>query len=134
VSVINKYKYIMEYSMYKTFASKYKKSVKKILNKYKTNGKFGIRYKTKNGEKIRYLYDQGFQRQKSIDTNIEVDILPNTLKMSGRTSLIERLLAEECEVCGKKNQAIEMHHIRKLKDLKGKKMWEHMMIARKRKT
>ena len=134
VSVINKYKYIMEYSMYKTFASKYKKSVKKILNKYKTNGKFGIRYKTKNGEKIRYLYDQGFQRQKSIDTNIEVDILPNTLKMSGRTSLIERLLAEECEVCGKKNQAIEMHHIRKLKDLKGKKMWEQMMIARKRKT
>ena len=41
--------------------------------------------------------------------------------MSGRTSLIKRLLAEECEMCGKKNQAIEMHHIRKLKDLKGKK-------------
>ncbi|MCO4219396.1 group II intron reverse transcriptase/maturase, partial [Bacillus sp. 10017] len=61
-------------------------------------------------------------------------ILPNTLKMSGRTSLIKRLLAEECEMCGKKNQAIEMHHIRKLKDLKGKKMWEQMMISRKRKT
>ncbi|PDY96184.1 reverse transcriptase domain-containing protein, partial [Bacillus thuringiensis] len=134
VSVINKYKYIMEYSMYKTFASKYKKSVKQILNKYRTNGKFGIRYKTKNGEKIRYLYDQGFRRHISIDTKTEVDILPNTLKMSGRTSLIERLLAEECEVCGKKNLAIEIHHIRKLKDLKGKKMWEKMMIARKRKT
>ena len=51
--------------------------------------------------------------------------------MSGRTSLIKRLLAEECEMCGKKNQAIEMHHIRKLKDLKGKKMWEQMMISRK---
>ncbi|PGV17268.1 group II intron reverse transcriptase/maturase [Bacillus cereus] len=134
VSVINKYKYIMEYSMYKTFASKYKKSVKQILNKYRTNGKFGIRYKTKNGEKIRYLYDQGFRRQISIDTKTEIDILPNTLKMSGRTSLIERLLAEECEVCGKKNLAIEIHHIRKLKDLKVKKMWEKMMIARKRKT
>ncbi|SEG72595.1 group II intron reverse transcriptase/maturase [Bacillus sp. ok061] len=72
VSVINKYKYIMEYSMYKTLASKYKKSVKQILNKYKTIGKFGIRYKTKNGEKIRYLYDQGFRRQISIDTKTEV--------------------------------------------------------------
>ncbi|WP_406894635.1 reverse transcriptase domain-containing protein [Bacillus cereus] len=134
VSVLNKYKYIMEYSMYKTFANKYNTSVKKILNKYKINGKFGIQYKTKNGEKIRYLYDKGFQRQKHTDNKPEVDILPNTLKMSGRTSLIKRLLAEECEMCGKKNQAIEMHHIRKLKDLKGKKMWEQMMISRKRKT
>ncbi|MDG0933829.1 group II intron reverse transcriptase/maturase, partial [Bacillus paranthracis] len=113
--------------MYKTFANKYNTSVKKILNKYKINGKFGIQYKTKNGEKIRYLYDKGFQRQKHTDNKPEVDILPNTLKMSGRTSLIKRLLAEECEMCGKKNQAIEMHHIRKLKDLKGKKMWEQMM-------
>ena len=33
VSVLNKYKYIMEYSMYKTFANKYNTSVKK----YSTN-------------------------------------------------------------------------------------------------
>ena len=29
---------------------------------------------------------------------------------------------------------IEMHHVRKLKDLKGKRYWEKFMIARNRKT
>ncbi|WP_431091408.1 hypothetical protein [Paenibacillus sp. 8b26] len=27
-----------------------------------------------------------------------------------------------------------MHHVKKLKDLKGKKKWEYFMIARRRKT
>lgn len=29
---------------------------------------------------------------------------------------------------------IEIHHVKKLRDLKGKKQWERLMIARKRKT
>ncbi len=61
--------------------------------------------KQKMAKKIRYLYDKGFQRQKHTDNKPEVDILPNTLKMSGRTSLIKRLLAEECEMCGKKESS-----------------------------
>ena len=34
-ALLNSFKYIMEYSMYKTFAGKYRTSVKKILRKYK---------------------------------------------------------------------------------------------------
>lgn len=50
------------------------------------------------------------------------------------TSLISRLKAERCEWCGAENVPIEMHHVRKIKDLKGKAGWEIVMIGRKRKT
>jgi len=56
----------------------------------------------------------------------------------GRTELLQRLLANECELCGSTN-AVEVHHIRKLADLKvkGRKekpRWAQNMIARQRKT
>ena len=52
----------------------------------------------------------------------------------GRNSLIKRLKASQCEWCGAENVPIEIHHVRKLKDLSGRKQWEIAMIGRKRKT
>lgn len=51
-----------------------------------------------------------------------------------KTSLMARLSAGQCEVCGKTDCEIEIHHVRKLKDLKGKSDWERFMIVRNRKT
>ena len=39
-----------------------------------------------------------------------------------------------CESCGKEGGYFEVHHVRKLKDLKGKEWWEQVMSYRKRKT
>ena len=47
---------------------------------------------------------------------------------------MDRLAAWQCELCGKTDVDIEMHHVRKLKNLKGKRYWEKFMIARNRKT
>jgi len=52
---------------------------------------------------------------------------------SGRSELTQRLLAQECELCGS-SVDIEVHHIRKLADLKGASRWEKVMAARRRKT
>ena len=54
------------------------------------------------------------------------------------TELLQRLLADECEVCGSSEQ-VEVHHVRKLSDLKAKGRkalpdWAKIMIARRRKT
>ncbi|MBG9587685.1 reverse transcriptase domain-containing protein [Cytobacillus firmus] len=133
VSVLNKHYFIMKYSMLKTFANKYKTSVKKIIKKYNVNGEFGIEYDTKKGKKTRVLYNKGFRRQQIPELN-NIDKTPDTQVYSGRTSLIERLKAEKCEWCGKVNTPLEVHHVRKLKDLKGKKTWEKIMISRNRKT
>ena len=58
---------------------------------------------------------------------------------SGRRSeLVQRLLADTCELCGSQHQ-VEVHHIRALKDLnpKGRKEppeWVVRMASRRRKT
>lgn len=129
---LNNFSYIMEYSMYKTFAGKYKCRTRKINKKYRKNGRFIIKYMTKTGVKERYFYDGGFKRKKPIYES-ECDIMPRTIYTAGRTSLIERLKARECELCGATDDLV-MHHVRKLKNLQGKESWERHMIARKRKT
>ncbi|EOO24104.1 hypothetical protein IIU_00434 [Bacillus cereus VD133] len=138
VSVLNKYYYHMKYSMYKTFANKYKSTINKITNKYCENGVFMVRYKTRTGEKERHFYNQGFQRKivsyRKDNSTQQIDIIPNEYKNCGITSLIDRLTAEKCEYCERENIPLEMHHVRKLKDLKGKRKWEIEMIGRKRKT
>lgn len=129
------FKNIMEYSMYKTFANKYKSSVRKILRKYKVNGHFGVRYNTSKGSKVSFFYKDGFKKSHSLNKRSEIDIIPTERNnIYSRTSLIERLLASECEWCGTKNIPLEIHHIKKLKDLKGRKRWEKRMIERNRKT
>ena len=133
-SIINSFKYIMEYSMYKTYATKYRTSKHEIIEKFRIGKDFGVRYSTKNGkEKVRLFYNEGFKRQKLIDVK-NVDNIPDEKFHLASTSLIDRLKANTCEICGAQNVPIEIHHVRKLKDLSGKKYWERFMIARRRKT
>ncbi|UYX55839.1 reverse transcriptase domain-containing protein (plasmid) [Bacillus thuringiensis] len=137
VSSLNSFMFFMRYSLLKTFAAKYRTRVTKIIRKYCENKQvnlFRVIYKTKQGTNVRYIYNDGFKHMSNIIKNVNVDSRPNTLKYAGRNSTIKRLLAETCEHCGATNVPIEMHHVRKLKELKGKKTWERAMIARQRKT
>jgi group II intron reverse transcriptase/maturase len=131
--VLQSFRQTMKYSMIKTYANKYKSTVSKIIAKFKINGKLGIRYITKDGPKIAYFTEQRMEKNSEIKKK-SMDIIENTIVYGGRTSLIERLLAEKCEWCDAENVPLEMHHVNKLKNLKGKKRWEQFMIARNRKT
>ena len=127
------FKYIMEYSMYKTFAGKYKSSTRKINKKYRKNGIFTVKFTTKSGvNKERQFYKGDFKRKSAMNVS-NIDTMPNSIFVASRTSLIDRLKAEKCELCGATEKLI-MHHVRKLKDLQGKEGWEKHMIARRRKT
>jgi group II intron reverse transcriptase/maturase len=123
---------IMEYSMYKTYACKYQSSVRKMIRKFSENGEFVIRYENRKGKILSSrFYNDGFARKATINNN--ADLLPKTIAFTGNTSLIDRLKANECEFCRASGE-LEMHHVKKLKDLKGKQDWEKHMIARRRKT
>ena len=133
-SIINNYKYIMEYSMYKTYGTKYRTSVHNVIEKYRLGKDFAVKYTNSKGEKCtRLFYNQGFKRKERALYSNEY-IIRKDIKYFSSTSLIERIKAEKCEICGKANIPIEIHHIHRLKDLKGKTFWEILMIARKRKT
>jgi group II intron reverse transcriptase/maturase len=131
---VNNFSYIMEYSMYKTFAGKYRTTVPNICRKYKKDGVFTVSYtNTKRQQRFRTFYNDGFKR-KIEAKDAFFDKLPNYYHAKMRTSLIDRLKARNCELCGETSE-LEMHHVRKLKDIaKGKDPWEVHMIARKRKT
>jgi len=65
----------------------------------------------------------------------EVDTPPLTFKYTGGSDLLKRMSANKCEYCGQAGGYFEVHHVRKLADIKeGKQSWEKLMIARKRKT
>ena len=79
------------------------------------------------------FYHDGFKkktpmRNSNIDNNKSIHTsYPVT------TSLINRLMSRKCEMCGTTG-TLMMHHVRKLKDLKGENPLEMRMISRKRKT
>lgn len=133
-SFASSFGYIMQYSMFKTFATKYRTSMRKMISRLRIGKDFGVRFTDKSGRtKTRLFYNEGFARKPMLKT-AAVDAIPNTVKYSSKTSLMERLSARQCELCGRTGVDIEIHHVRKLKDLKGKSYWERLMIARNRKT
>ena len=130
----NGFGYICLTSFMRTLAAKYKTSINKLcqnknyMKRTKGTGYFGV---TKE-DKFYPFFIGPFERK--IKNKEYSDIPPNVLKLTGRNSLIKRLESKECEFCGNTDGPFEVHHIKKLKDLKGKSNWEKLMIARKRKT
>ncbi|RKR80612.1 group II intron reverse transcriptase/maturase [Mucilaginibacter gracilis] len=130
-ALLSRFRYIMQYSMYKTFAAKYRSSVPEIARKYVKNGVFTVQYANKNGDvKSQSFYNESFKRRNPA-TDVQLDA--NLTVYHSKNSLIDRLKAEKCEICGAE-ETLEMHHVRKLKDLKGKTHVEKVMRARYRKT
>ncbi|PYG84285.1 group II intron reverse transcriptase/maturase [Ruminiclostridium sufflavum DSM 19573] len=131
-SVIGKFAYFMEYSMYKTYANKYRTTMTKIITKYERDKKFVIPYETKAGMKLCEFYNKGFKRIKK--AGLDIDTLPSYIRYDRPNSIATRLKRGVCELCGQKSDSIRMHHVRKLKDLKGCPEWEQVMIKMRRKS
>ena len=91
-------------------------------------------YPTKNGTKSVVFYNQGMRRNGRVVVTENPDIIGRANENRRYTSLTDRLEGHVCEFCGAETEDIEIHHVRKLKDLSGKAEWERQMIARKRKT
>ena len=132
-TVLNNFLYVMKYSMYKTFAGKYRTSMRKIIQKYTKNRDFVITYQGKSGEKSVAFYNQGMRRDTHVSAT-DPDIIGRARENRNYTSLVQRLRGCQCEWCGATDVEIEIHHVKKLKDLSGRAEWERHRIARRRKT
>jgi len=131
---LNYFAYLMEYSCLKTLANKHKCSSGQIKDKYKDgHGKWGIPYETKNGEKRCYFakYSDCKGTKNAADEKPSDSVRHTSIK----TTFESRLAAKICELCGATDaENYEIHHVHKVKDLKGKEHWEQVMIAKRRKT
>lgn len=130
---LNYFAYLMEYSCLKTLAGKHDSTSRKILAKYHIkNGGWGILYESQKGQK--YCKFATYQDCKSNDAFSDVIINYGAGHAGARTTFEDRLSAKVCELCGKTDVPLEIHHVNKVKNLKGKQQWEIVMIAKRRKT
>src|SRR5438874_1145965 len=142
---LDQVKRVMQESLAKTLALKYKTSVREIYKKYQTEiAVAGKRFKVfqvviaREGKKPLVATWGGITLTWDIRATIE-DRPPR--KWISRSELEKRLLAQVCEVCEatRLTAQIEVHHIRALKDLntydgREKPLWVKIMAARRRKT
>ena len=133
VSSLYHYCRAMKYSMLKTFGMKYRCQVSKIRAKYDRNGEFTVSYMTKAGAKESIFYHKGFKRKRE-PAGGQIDLLDIYKKYNRPNSLSARLCAKKCELCGGACDSLEMHQVKRLKDLKGLTQWEIQMKLNRRKT
>ena len=133
VSVLNNFAFIMKRSFLKTLAAKGNTTCNKIRKKYEQDGVISIPYVTKSGPKRCEFYHDGFTKKSTLPS-LSTDTLPQYVKYAKPNSLARRLKAGICELCGAKTKEIHMHHVRRLKDLKGKDELELKMMQMRRKS
>jgi group II intron reverse transcriptase/maturase len=142
---LNYVRYIMETALVKTLAHKFKTTASHIYRKYRgkidVDGRkypvLQVEVPTKKGTRLIQWGGLPLRTVKSGTGQIDDN---RFVSFEYRSDLIQRLQANACELCGS-TQDCEVHHVRKLKDLKkrwaGRKSrpdWVVRMIAMNRKT
>jgi group II intron reverse transcriptase/maturase len=136
-------KRVTELSLVKTLAKKFKTTCQKIYKRYRAtidtkDGTYRVLQITveRDGKLPLKTYFGGVSLQWNKWAKID-DNQANHI-WNGRSEVVQRLLAQECEICGATDN-IEVHHIRKLADIKQqgckeRPEWMKKMSARRRKT
>jgi hypothetical protein len=140
---LNRLKWVMETSLTKTLARKLRISVKKVYDRFgailqtEHGPRKGLRVTVERGDgKAPLVAEWGgvsLARQKSASLDDQPPRVWNR-----HTELEQRLLADECELCGSR-YLVEVHHVRALSDLRRKGRaeppeWVKLMASRHRKT
>jgi group II intron reverse transcriptase/maturase len=139
---LDKLKWVMEQSLTKTLARKLQISVPKVYDR------FGTQIKTEEG--VYKLLQVAVERKDKKPLIAQWGGIPLRWRKDAilddqphkilwrRTELLQRFLADECELCGS-HETVQVHHIRALKDLQTKgrseiPTWVTQMAERHRKT
>ena len=136
-------KYHFQQSLVKTLAAKHKRSATWVYRRYSRKSEHGITGLITEISNPKNPAKQITARfgDKPIRYNPKAFIRDRIARMyHGGSELIRRFLANECELCGS-SEGVNVHHIRKLKDIKKKYQgrseppaWAKFMMARNRKT
>ncbi|HEX6481298.1 MAG TPA: reverse transcriptase domain-containing protein [Ktedonobacteraceae bacterium] len=140
-----KLKWVMEASLTKTLASKHKMSVSKVYEKYRAT----LLVEGKEYKGLQVIQPKPDESKKPLiatwgaiplkwNMGATLDDQPPKAPINHRTELVQRLLADFCELCGS-DKDVEIHHVnamRKLHEYPGraKPEWVKRMIALRRKT
>ncbi len=140
---LSRLRWVMELSLVKTLANKFKTTCRKIYRQYRTtietsDGTYKVLQVIRERDSKKPLEAHFGGVSLRWNKWVTLDDNQSSLIWNGRSEVIQRLLAQTCELCGS-TDSIEVHHIRQLADLeqKGRKErpeWMKKMSARRRKT
>jgi len=142
---MNCIKWMLEFSLTKTLALKFRCKISDIFRRYKVveAEPAMLQVVIKRKDKAPLVATFGgirFERKPEGLGTTDAPINLAWLKPANkRSEVVQRLVAGKCEICGKEGEPVEVHHIRKLADIdrpgrRPKTVWEKIMSARKRKT
>ncbi len=134
----------MELSLTKTLADKFRTSASRIRRKYRKT------VDTPHGTQrvLEVVVDRGAKKKPLVahfggielrwQKRAILDDEPREV-FSIRSEVVQRLLAQKCELCGSEEGPFQVHHVRRLADLdrpgqSKKPLWVKRMVARRRKT
>jgi group II intron reverse transcriptase/maturase len=138
-------KYVMERSLTKTLARKYRIRVAQVYRRYRAvldtehGPRCGLQVTVhRDGGRPPLVAQWGGVTLARDTTPRPLNDKPPRIWSNRRSELVQRLLADACELCGSTEQ-VEVHHVRALKDLnpRGRKHqpeWATRMASRHRKT
>lgn len=124
-------------SFLRTLADKHRSTLKQEAERLKRGpNHYVVTYTKDDGTTKEYELVSSTRQleRKKVSFDTDLDSVPSERQYRTNTELGQRLRANECEWCGTRQGPIEVHHVRKLKNLAGKSPWERVMIARRRKT
>ena len=128
---------LAQWSFFATLSHKHKSSIGKVARKMKLSAQSGYELKVNiNGipKSYRLFRLKDHEPPKIHNSNVDTPWDTTRFTMT-RSELVQRLNANTCEYCGKTGGYMEVHHIKALKDVQGKKqLWQQMMCAMRRKT
>ena len=124
--------YLWQISLLKTLAFKHKCSVNKIVKRLKTKDGLVVRFKVKGKERSLAIFNIKDIKQLP-QLGQMVDTYPYAYFTLGRSDVLVRLRANRCEYCGATNVPCEIHHARRMSDMKNSPLWKQVAAARKRK-
>ena len=134
-SSLNRLRFLWIQSFLKSMGNKYKTSMQQVANMLNRGTYMAVREKGKDGKvrEFKLFRLKDVKREAIFDS--EMDKPPLRFKYTAGSELLKRLDANKCEYCEQEGGYFEVHHVRKLADIKeGKQPWQRLMIARKRKT
>lgn len=135
VSVLNKYYYMAQYSMYHTFAAKYRCTATQAKQKFTKDGIFSIPYTSPKGvEKRIEFYHDGFA-MKEPRYQPTIDETPKAIGWHNPPKeLIARILAGKCEWCGTNDASPMVKQVKNLAMLNPESEWQAIMLQKHRIT
>lgn len=124
--------FLWETSLLKTLACKLRLSVNQVARRLKTEEGLVVRFKVEGKERLVEVFNlKHLDRLPDLGAGVDRWVIAHFTK--SRSDVLDRLHARQCEYCGSTDQPCEVHHSRRLADMKDTPLWKQVAAARRRK-